>query len=526
MITLAVAAAFQTLASQLSDFTGGEDGLSFKNPSVLQPVVRALREPAPRRDARRQGVQLLPAVRGGGAAVPAAAAHRQLALRPRAAGDPRERLPRRGHRLPHRRLSHAVATCCRRCSPPWPARCWRSGCATPGRTRRCRFEIMLDILLIVVIGGMGTMYGAVIGAVLFVLAQNYLQDLLKLGARRARRRAGAVAAGLARPLAALAGRAVRAVGLPLPDRRGRAAARSAALKRRMTPTSHYIRCLGRELHYTEWGAQHDETVIAWHGLARTGRDMDDIAAHLAQRYRVICPDTIGRGLSQWSPQPAQRVLPGLLCAAGRGAGRPARPGAGALARHLDGRRHRAEGRGRQRCAGRIRRLVLNDVGPQLADAAIAAHPQLCRQPAGLRHGERAGAVLPHASTSPMAAMSDAQWRRLTETSTRRLPDGRVTPHYDPAMVMQFTHHDDDYALWDAWDSLDLPVLCLRGEHSDLLLPEVADAMRNRGPRARGGRDRRLRPCADAEHARAVRVGRALPGRLIAAACAAGDRITA
>jgi branched-chain amino acid transport system permease protein len=44
------------------------------------------------------------------------------------------------------------------------------------------FEIMLDILLIVVIGGMGTMYGAVVGAVLFMFAQNYLQDLLKLGA--------------------------------------------------------------------------------------------------------------------------------------------------------------------------------------------------------------------------------------------------------------------------------------------------------------------------------------------------------
>jgi branched-chain amino acid transport system permease protein len=44
------------------------------------------------------------------------------------------------------------------------------------------FEIMLDILLIVVIGGMGTMYGAVVGAVLFVLAQAYLQDLLAVGA--------------------------------------------------------------------------------------------------------------------------------------------------------------------------------------------------------------------------------------------------------------------------------------------------------------------------------------------------------
>jgi pimeloyl-ACP methyl ester carboxylesterase len=67
--------------------------------------------------------------------------------------------------------------------------------------------------------------------------------------------------------------------------------------------SSYAICEDREIHYTEWGAEHRDTVIAWHGLARTGRDMDDIAAHLAQRYRVICPDTIGRGLSQWSPAP-------------------------------------------------------------------------------------------------------------------------------------------------------------------------------------------------------------------------------
>ena len=84
---------------------------------------------------------------------------------------------------------------------------------------------------------------------------------------------------------------------------------------------------------------------------------------------------------------------------------------------------------------------------------------------------------------PYGWLSDAQWRRLTESSTRRLPDGRVTPHYDPAMVMQFTHHPHDYELWDAWDSLSLPVLCLRGERSDLLLAETADQMRQRGPRA-------------------------------------------
>ena len=84
----------------------------------------------------------------------------------------------------------------------------------------------------------------------------------------------------------------------------------------MTMTSRYLTCAGREIHYTEWGAQHARTVIAWHGLARTGRDMDELAAHLSERadgYRVICPDTIGRGLSQWSPLP-QAEYPVVLCA--------------------------------------------------------------------------------------------------------------------------------------------------------------------------------------------------------------------
>ena len=85
--------------------------------------------------------------------------------------------------------------------------------------------------------------------------------------------------------------------------------------------------------------------------------------------------------------------------------------------------------------------------------------------------------------APYGWLSDAQWRRLTESSVRRLPDGRVTPHYDPAMVQQFVHHPHDYERWAEWDTLDLPVLCLRGEHSDLLLRETAEAMRTRGPRA-------------------------------------------
>ena len=70
-------------------------------------------------------------------------------------------------------------------------------------------------------------------------------------------------------------------------------------------SSRYATCAGREIHYTEWGPEHGNTVIAWHGLARTCRDMDDLARHLCGRYRVICPDTLGRGLSQWSPDPGR-----------------------------------------------------------------------------------------------------------------------------------------------------------------------------------------------------------------------------
>jgi pimeloyl-ACP methyl ester carboxylesterase len=245
--------------------------------------------------------------------------------------------------------------------------------------------------------------------------------------------------------------------------------------------SKYLRCEGRELHYTEWGAQHGETVIAWHGLARTARDMDDIAAHLAQRYRVICPDTIGRGLSQWSPEPAReyclafyvRLAVSLVEQLGierlHWLGTSMGGAIGLLAAATALR-------------GRMRRLVLNDIGPQLAPAAIERILSYAATPAAFDTVSELEQYF-RAVYKPYGVLTDAQWRRLTETSVRRLPDGRVTSHYDPAMVMQFSHHSDDYLRWDAWDTLDLPVLCLRGASSDLLLAETAEAMRNRGPRA-------------------------------------------
>jgi pimeloyl-ACP methyl ester carboxylesterase len=250
----------------------------------------------------------------------------------------------------------------------------------------------------------------------------------------------------------------------------------------MSFTSNYLVCEGREIHYTEWGSREnkDEVVIAWHGLARTGRDMDEAAEHLSGKgYRVICPDTIGRGLSQWSPDPLNEYCIAFYARL-----------ALSLVNQLGLERFHWLGTSMggaigTACAagalrGRIRRLVLNDNGPELAAPAIERIRSYAGQPAAF---DRVSELEQYFRTvyQPYGWLSDAQWRRLAETSTRRLPDGRVTPHYDPNMVMQFVHHASDYAQWAAYDSLDIPVLCLRGETSDLLLAETAEQMRERGP---------------------------------------------
>lgn len=258
----------------------------------------------------------------------------------------------------------------------------------------------------------------------------------------------------------------------------------------MTPASHYVRCAGREIHYTEWGAGQARTVIAWHGLARTGRDMDELAQHLCARgYRVICPDTLGRGLSQWSPHPKEeyclafyaRLAADLFDQLGITSAHWVGTSMGGAIGTVC-----AAGRLQPQLQARIRSLVLNDNAPQLAAPAIERIRAYAGNPPAFEKVSELEAFFRQAY-KPFGWLSDAQWRRLAETSTRRLPDGRVTPHYDPAMVQQFVHHPDDYLIWDHYDQIRVPVLLLRGAESDLVLPETVRRMRTQGP----GREGRL-----------------------------------
>ena len=177
MITLAVAAAFQTLASQLSEITGGEDGLSFKVPAILSPSFEFAEEPflGVSLDGRLLTYYLLFVV-----AVALVLALLRIVNSPfgrvlQAIRENEFRAEAIGYRVVVYRTTSSVLSALFATLAGCMLALWLR---YNGPDTSLSFEIMMDCLLIVVIGGMGTIYGAVIGSVLFVVAQSYLQDLL------------------------------------------------------------------------------------------------------------------------------------------------------------------------------------------------------------------------------------------------------------------------------------------------------------------------------------------------------------
>jgi branched-chain amino acid transport system permease protein len=179
MITLAVAAAFQTLASQLSDITGGEDGLTFKMPEVLSPGFHFSEDAlfGVSLDGRLLCYYLLFVV-----ALVALLAMLRIVNSPfgrvlQAIRENEFRAEAIGYRVVVYRTTSSVLSALFATLAGALLAIWLR---YNGPDTSLSFEVMLDVLLIVVIGGMGTIYGAAVGAGIFVFAQSYLQDLLKL----------------------------------------------------------------------------------------------------------------------------------------------------------------------------------------------------------------------------------------------------------------------------------------------------------------------------------------------------------
>ena len=232
--------------------------------------------------------------------------------------------------------------------------------------------------------------------------------------------------------------------------------------------------------FTRWGDPDAPPVVCVHGLTRTGRDFDALAEALSRDFHVICPDLPGRGASDWLDdgalyQPGSYVaaLSHLLAMIGR----PVR-WVGTSLGGICGMLIAA-------AAGQpITRMALNDIGPLIPAAALAR----------IRDYMAAGDMPAFADIAalerhlrvvhrPFGPLSPDQWAHLAATSARTLPDGRVTLHYDPKIadpIRASTPADAD--MWAIWDRIRIPVLAIRGEDSDLLLPDTLARMAASGAR--------------------------------------------
>jgi branched-chain amino acid transport system permease protein len=184
MITLAVSSAFLTLASQLSDFTGGEDGLTFKVPEVLSPSFEFSETPflGVSLDGRLLCYYLLFSVTGLLLLTLVRIVNSPFGRVLQAIRENEFRAEAIGYRVVVYRTLSSVLSALFACMAGAMLALWLR---YNGPDTSLSFEVMMDVLLIVVIGGMGTLYGAAIGSALFLVAQSYLQDLLRLGSEAA-----------------------------------------------------------------------------------------------------------------------------------------------------------------------------------------------------------------------------------------------------------------------------------------------------------------------------------------------------
>jgi len=237
--------------------------------------------------------------------------------------------------------------------------------------------------------------------------------------------------------------------------------------------------------YLEWGEpRNPNVVVCVHGLARSARDFDALARTMIDRYRVVCPDVVGRGRSGWLRDPMGYVLPqyvaDMVTLLARlnartvhwlGTSMGGLIGLGIAA--LDG--------------SPVRRLVLNDVGPRLDPAGIARIGGYVGQVRRWKTLDEAADALWSISTG-FGPHTREQWLELTRPQLKT--DGEdLVPRSDPDIAVPFKAMTPqlaaagEAALWQTYDALRCPTLLLRGAESDLLSHDTAHEMTQRGPRA-------------------------------------------
>jgi pimeloyl-ACP methyl ester carboxylesterase len=263
------------------------------------------------------------------------------------------------------------------------------------------------------------------------------------------------------------------------------------------PMLSYVTCPdafgGHRMAYWQWGrADAGHVILCVHGLSRQGRDFDVLAQALCARspgrVRVVCPDVAGRGQSDWLKTPMdyhvanyaadmlvliRQLAPAALDWVGTSMG-------GLIGMVVCGQEDLP-------LPAPVRRLVLNDVGPVLQWQALQRIGNYLGQSVYFESLEQAADAL-WTISSTFGPHTRAQWLALTRPMLKPA-NGGFTLHYDPAIAKPFaaiTPDDvarDEARLWQLYEQIKIPTLLLRGAQSDLLSPQTAHAMTQRGARA-------------------------------------------
>lgn len=245
--------------------------------------------------------------------------------------------------------------------------------------------------------------------------------------------------------------------------------------------------------YWEWGDPANPAVLVCvHGLTRQGRDFDVLAADLAREYRVICPDVVGRGRSDRLPDPMGYGIPTYVADMVALVARLNVPQVDWVGTSMGGliglglaALPTASG-----TPGLVRKLVLNDVGPRIEAMALQRIGRFLGQPVHWATVDEAADAL-WAISRGFGPHTREQWLALSRQQLVPHESGSGwKSHYDPAIAVPFAAATPEAAavgeqlLWQSYDRLTCPTLLLRGAESDLLTAETAQAMTQRGPRAR------------------------------------------
>jgi pimeloyl-ACP methyl ester carboxylesterase len=256
------------------------------------------------------------------------------------------------------------------------------------------------------------------------------------------------------------------------------------------PRLNHVQCLNaRGLHrmaYWEWGnPANPRVLLCVHGLTRQGRDFDTVAQALCDHYRVVCPDVVGRGESDWLPDPMGYGVPTYVA------------DMVSLLARLNAQTVDWVGTSMGGLIGMwlaslpnnpVRRLVLNDVGPRMEFSALERIGRYVGAPISWGSFEEAAEALRQVSIGFGAHTKD-EWHALTKPQLKQNADGRWISRYDPGIAIPFKALTAEIAaageaqLWQAWDRITAQTLVLRGAQSDLLSQATALDMSKRGPKA-------------------------------------------